>query len=115
MVAIGITADSYIVYFERIKEEIRKGATVSTAVTDGFRKAYRTILTADTVSILGAFLLWVLAVGPVKGFALALGLATALDIVVARYYTKNAVALVASTGLSERGFLSIRAAAGART
>lgn len=115
VVAIGITADSYIVYYERIKEEIRKGATVSTAVTDGFRKAYRTILTADTVSILGAFLLWVLAVGPVKGFALALGLATALDIVVARYYTKNAVAVVAETSLSERGFMSIRAAAGART
>lgn len=115
VVSIGITADSYIVFFERIKEEIHKGATVQTAVADGFRKAYRTILTADFVSIIGAFLLWVLAVGPVRGFALALGIATALDIVVARYYTKNAVALVAETGLAERGFFSIRAAAGART
>ncbi len=113
VVSIGITADSYIVYYERIKEEIHKGATVQAAVTDGFKKAYRTILTADTVSIIGAFLLWVLAVGPVRGFALALGLATALDIVVARYYTRNAVALVASTALADKGFLSIRSAAGA--
>lgn len=115
VVSIGITADSYIVYYERIKEEIRKGATVETAVTDGFRKAYRTILTADTVSIIGAGLLWALAVGPVKGFAVALLLATALDIVVARFYTKNAVALVARTGLADRGFLSIQAAAGVRS
>lgn len=113
VVSIGITADSYIVYYERIKEEIHKGATVEAAVAEGFRKAFRTILTADTVSIIGAGLLWALAVGPVKGFAVALLLATALDIVVARFYTKNAVALVARTGLADKGFLSIRAAAGA--
>ncbi len=113
VVSIGITADSYIVYYERIKEEIHKGATVETAVSDGFRKAFRTILTADAVSFMAALLLWMLAVGPVKGFAVALGLATVLDVIVARYYTKNAVALIAGTGLADRGFLSIRSAAGA--
>lgn len=115
VVSIGITADSYIVYYERIKEELHKGATVEAAVSDGFRKAFRTILTADSVSFMAALLLWMLAVGPVKGFAVALGLATVLDVVVARYYTKNAVALIAGTGLADRGFLSIRAAAGARS
>ena len=70
IVSVGITADSYIVYFERIKEMVRRGASVDEAVDLGFKKAYRTILTADFVSIMGAFLLWVLAVGPVKGFAI---------------------------------------------
>lgn len=112
IVAIGITADSYIVYFERIKDEIRNGANVSTAVTDGFRAAYRTILTADFVSLLGATLLFVLAVGPVKGFALSLGIATVLDMVIARVYTRRAAWFVAHTGLGSGGSFSIVGAAG---
>lgn len=111
IVSIGITADSYIVYFERIKEELRAGLTVAEAAQVGFRKAFKTILTADTVSILGAFLLWLLAVGPVKGFAVSLGIATVLDIIIARYFTKNAVGMLAAGKLGEGGRFSIRGAA----
>ena len=112
IVSVGITADSYIVYFERIKEDIRAGATVQTAVTEGFRAAYRTILTADTVSLLGAILLYVLAVGAVRGFALSLGIATVLDLFVARAFTRRAVWILARTGLGDKGVFSIAAAAG---
>lgn len=114
IVAVGITADSYIVYFERIKDEIRAGADVETAVTDGFKGAFRTILTADTVSLLGAVLLYLLAVGPVRGFALALGIATVLDLIVVRAYTRRAVWLVGRTRLGDGGKFSIVGAAGAR-
>ncbi len=114
VVSIGITADSYIVYFERIKEDIRAGATVHTAVTQGFKSAYRTILTADTVSLLGAILLYILAVGPVRGFALTLGIATVLDLFVVRAYTRRATWILSRSGLAEGGFFSIAAAAGER-
>lgn len=112
VVSIGITADSYIVYFERIKEELRRGRTMADAVEVGFGKAFRTILTADTVSIMGALLLYILAIGPVKGFALALGIATLLDIVVVRLFTHHAVALISQSGLGEGGSFSIRGASG---
>jgi protein-export membrane protein SecD len=108
IIALGIAADSYIVYFERIKEEIRNGRNVRSAVDEAFRHAFRTILTADTVSILGAGLLWFLSVGPVKGFALSLGLATVIDIVVVRSFTRRAIYLLARTPLGEKGWLSIR-------
>ena len=108
IIALGIAADSYIVYFERIKEEIRAGRNVRSAVDEAFRHAFRTILTADAVSILGAGLLWFLSVGPVKGFALSLGLATLIDIVVARSFTRRAIYLLARTPLGEKGWLSIR-------
>lgn len=114
IVAVGITADSYIVYFERIKDEIRAGADVETAVTDGFKGAFRTILTADTVSLLGAVLLYLLAVGAVRGFALALGIATVLDLIVVRAYTRRAVWLVGRTRLGDGGKFSIVGAAGRR-
>ena len=112
IVSVGITSDSYIVYFERIKEEIRHGRTVEDAVEVGFGRAFRTILTADFVSFTGAILLWFLAIGPVKGFALALGLATLIDVFVAYFYTRNAVALMASTRLGEGGAFSIRGTTG---
>lgn len=112
IVAIGITADSYIVFFERIKEEIREGRPLQLAVDEGFSRAFRTILTADTVSIMGAFLLYALAIGPVKGFALSLGIATFVDIAVAYYFTRNAVGLLARTSLGEGGWFSIRGASG---
>ncbi|MFQ5968201.1 MAG: protein translocase subunit SecD [Acidimicrobiia bacterium] len=111
IVAIGITADSYIVYFERIKEEVRKGRNIRAAVSEGFDRALKTILTADSVSFLGAFLLWALAVGPVKGFALALGIATLIDVFVAYFFTRPAVAWLASGPLAESGAFSIRRAA----
>lgn len=112
IVSVGITSDSYIVYFERIKEEIRNGRTVEDAVGEGFSRAFRTILTADTVSFTGAILLWFLAIGPVKGFALALGLATLIDVFVAYFFTRNAVALVAGSRLGDGGSFSIRGTTG---
>jgi protein-export membrane protein SecD len=112
IVSVGITSDSYIVYFERIKEEIRHGRTVEDAVEEGFSRAFRTILKADTVSFTGAILLWFLAIGPVKGFALALGLATLIDVMVAFFFTRNAVALLAPTRLGDGGVFSIRGTTG---
>jgi preprotein translocase subunit SecD len=112
VVSVGITADSYIVFYERIKEELHRGRTMRAAVEEGFSRAFHTILTADTVSILAAVLLWLLAVGPVKGFALTLGIATFLDILVAYFFTRNAVGAVALSGLGEQGVFSVRAAAG---
>lgn len=110
IVSVGITADSYIVYFERVKEKIREGLGVEEAADEGFRLAFRTILTADTVSLLAAVLLWALAVGAVRGFAIALGLATVLDIVVARTYTRRAVALAASSRFGSGGWFTIEGA-----
>ncbi len=114
IVSIGITADSYIVFYERIKEEMRAKRSINAAVEEGFARAFHTILTADTVSILAAVLLWLLAVGPVKGFALTLGIATFLDIIVAYYFTKNAVWLMARTRLGHGGWFSIEGASGRR-
>jgi protein-export membrane protein SecD len=108
IISLGIAADSCIVYFERIKEEIRAGRSVRSAVEEAFRHAFRTILTADTVSILGAGLLWFLSVGPVKGFALSLGLATLIDIIVVRSFTRRAIYLLARTPLAEKSWFSIR-------
>jgi preprotein translocase subunit SecD len=108
---VGITADSYIVYFERVKEKLREGLSVPEAADEGFRLAFRTILTADTVSLLGAILLYALAVGAVKGFALALGLATILDIIIARTYTRRAVQALAETSLGDGGAFSMKGAA----
>lgn len=112
IVSIGITADSYIVYFERIKDELRAGKTIASAVSDGFTAAYRTILTADFVSLLAAGLLWILAVGPVKGFALSLGIATILDLLIAPHYTRHAAWLLAHTRFGDGGRFSIVGAAG---
>lgn len=111
IVSVGITADSYIVYYERVKEKLREGLAVDEAADEGFRLAFRTILTADTVSLLAAVLLWTLAVGAVKGFAIALGLATVLDIVIARSYTRRAVAMLAESRLGSGGWFSIEGAA----
>jgi preprotein translocase subunit SecD len=82
------------------------------AAAEGFKGAFRTILTADTVSLLAAGLLYVLAVGPVKGFALSLGIATVLDIIVARTFTRRAAYIVAGTRLGAGGWFSVTAAAG---
>lgn len=111
IVSVGITADSYIIYFERIKEEIRGGRSVRSAADEGFKQAFRTIITADTVSLIGAGLLWFLSVGPVKGFALSLGIATLIDIFVVRAFTRRATWLLAHSPFADRGWLSIRATA----
>jgi preprotein translocase subunit SecD len=99
IVSIGITVDSYIVYFERLKDETRAGRTVRTSVDRGFKSAWRTVLAADLVSLMGAVLLYLIAVGPVRGFAFFLGLSTLLDIVVTYFYTRPLVILL---GRNER-------------
>ena len=99
IVSIGITVDSYIVYFERLKDETRAGRTVRTSVDRGFRSAFRTVLAADFVSLLAAVLLYWLAVGEVKGFAFFLGLSTLLDVFVTYFFTRPLVSLL---GRSQR-------------
>jgi preprotein translocase subunit SecD len=112
IVSVGITSDSYIVYFERIKEEVRKGRSLRSAIDHAFARSFRTILTADTVSFFAAALLFFLSIGSVKGFALALGIATITDVLVAYFYTRPAVAVVARTRFGEGGPMSIRGATG---
>ncbi|MDJ0954305.1 MAG: protein translocase subunit SecD [Acidimicrobiia bacterium] len=112
IVSIGITADSYIVFFERIKEEHRRGRALKPAVDYGFKRAFHTIVTADTVTLAGSILLWLLAIGPVKGFALTLGIATVIDVFVAYFFTRPFAQLLVRSRLGEGGALSIRGAMG---
>lgn len=95
IVAIGITADSFIVYFERIRDEIREGRTLRPAVERGWPRARRTILVSDFVSFLAAAVLFIVTVGKVKGFAFTLGLTTVLDVVVVFYFTKPLMTMLA--------------------
>jgi preprotein translocase subunit SecD len=94
IVSVGVTVDSYIVYFERLKDEVRAGKTVRSSVDRGFSRAYRTILAADISSLIGAVLLYLLTVGPVRGFAFFLGLSTLLDLFVAYFFTRPMVILL---------------------
>jgi preprotein translocase subunit SecD len=87
IVSLGITADSFVVYFERIKDEIREGRSFRSAVPRAWVRARRTILSADAVSFLAAAILYVLAIGDVKGFAFTLGMSTVLDLVVVFLFT----------------------------
>ncbi|WP_416976478.1 protein translocase subunit SecD [Streptomyces sp. T028] len=95
IVAIGITADSFIVYFERIRDEIREGRTLRPAVERAWPRARRTILVSDFVSFLAAAVLFIVTVGKVQGFAFTLGLTTVLDVVVVFFFTKPLMTLVA--------------------
>ena len=96
IVAIGITADSFVIFFERLKDEVREGRTFRSAVPRAWVRARRTILSADAVSFLAAAVLYVLAVGQVKGFAFTLGLSTVLDLLVVFLVTHPLVALAAN-------------------
>jgi preprotein translocase subunit SecD len=99
IVSIGITVDSYIVYFERLKDETRSGRSVRTSVDRGFKSAWRTVWAADFVSLLAAIVLYFVAVGNVKGFAFFLGLSTIMDMAITWFYTRPLVILL---GQSER-------------
>lgn len=112
IVSLGITADSYIVFYERIKEEHRRGRPLRPAVDGGFHRAFRTILTADTVTFSGSILLWALAIGPVKGFAITLGIATVIDVIVAYMFTRPAAMLIVRSRFGEGGRFSVRGAMG---
>jgi preprotein translocase subunit SecD len=94
IVSIGITVDSYIVYFERLKDEVRSGRSVRTSVDRSFRGAFRTVLAADLVSLAAAVVLYLVAVGTVRGFAFFLGLATLLDIATTYFFTRPLVIML---------------------
>jgi preprotein translocase subunit SecD len=124
IVAIGVTADSFVIYFERIRDEVREGRSLRTAVETGWRRARQTILIADTVSMLSALILFILAIGSVKGFAFTLGLTTIIDVLVVFLFTKPLMSLLARTkfyggghklsGL-DPGHLGVQALPGIRT
>ena len=101
IVAIGITADSFVVYFERIKDELREGrsASLRSAVERAWPRARRTILSADTVSILAAVILYLLSVGGVRGFAFTLGLSTLADLFIVFLFTKPLMTILVQTPL----------------
>jgi preprotein translocase subunit SecD len=94
IVAVGITADSFIVYFERLRDEVREGRSIRSAAETGWVKARHTILVADMVSLIAAALLYFFAVGGVRGFAFTLGLTTLIDLLVIFTFTKPLVSLV---------------------
>jgi preprotein translocase subunit SecD len=116
IVSVGITVDSYIVYFERLKDEARSGRTIRSSVDKGFASAFRTVLAADAVSLLGAVILYEISIGPVRGFALFLGLSTILDVVVTYFFTKPFVVLLGrSRSGSDTSAMSVASGLGVTT
>jgi preprotein translocase subunit SecD len=103
IVAIGITADSFVVFFERLRDEVRDGRSLRAAVEHGWVRARRTILVSDTVSFLAAALLYYFAIGSVRGFAFTLGLITVIDVVVVFTFTKPVMTLLARTKFYGQG------------
>lgn len=103
IVAIGITADSFIVYFERVRDEIREGKALSAAVEAGWKRAVRTIIVSDAISLLAATVLYLLTVGNVKGFAFTLGLTTIIDLIVVVMFTHPMLQLLAQTKFFSSG------------
>jgi preprotein translocase subunit SecD len=97
IVAIGITADSFVVFFERLRDEVREGKQLRPAVEAGWKRARRTILVSDTVSFIAAVLLYYFSIGEVKGFAYTLGLTTLIDVIVVFLFTKPMVTILART------------------
>jgi preprotein translocase subunit SecD len=95
VISLGVTADSYIVFFERLKDEVRHGKSPRAAVQPAFKRAYRTIVAADTVTALAAIILYATAISSVRGFALTLGVATLLDLFVVYFFKRPTVFLIA--------------------
>jgi len=109
IVSIGIAVDSYIVFFERLKDELSSGRTLRNSAPRSFEGAWRTVLAADTVSFLAAAVLWWLTVGSVRGFAFFLGLATLADVTIVWFFTRPAMLLLArSKFMSTRSMLGIK-------
>jgi len=102
IVAIGVTVDSYVVFFERIKDELRNGRTIKNAAPRSFKMTWRTIWSADVVSLIGAIILFMLSVGSVRGFALYLGLTTICDLLVCYFFTRPAVLLLSQSKLMQK-------------
>ena len=103
IVAIGITADSFIVYFERIRDEVREGKSLKSAVETGWVRARRTVIVADAVSMIAALMLYFFAVGGVRGFAFTLGLTTVIDLIVVFFFTKPLVTVLARYSFFNQG------------
>ena len=109
IVSIGIAVDSYIVFFERLKDELSSGRTLRNSAQRSFEGAWRTVLAADTVSFLAAAVLWWLTVGSVRGFAFFLGLATLADVMIVWFFTRPAMLLLArSKFMVNRSMLGIK-------
>ncbi|MGC5019529.1 protein translocase subunit SecD [Micromonospora sp. DT47] len=104
IVSLGVAADSFVIYFERLKDEIREGRSPRSAVPRAWIRARRTIISANAITLMSAVVLYVVSVGTVKGFAFALGLATVLDLVVVFLFRHPIMTMFAST----RAFLSPR-------
>jgi preprotein translocase subunit SecD len=103
IVSVGVTVDSYVVFFEKLKDELKTGRSLKNSAERGFKSAWRTILAADIVSLIGAFTLWYLTVGSVRGFAFFLGLSTMCDIVIAWFFTRPAMLLLSRNKRMQRG------------
>ena len=97
IVSVGVTVDSYVVFFERLKDEVRAGRSMRNGAQRAFSGAWHTILVADLVSLMGALVLWYLTVGSVRNFAFFLGLSTLCDLIVAYTFTRPSVLLLAQT------------------
>jgi preprotein translocase subunit SecD len=111
IVAVGISADTYVVFFERLKDEVREGKTLRTSVDRGWQRSFHTLVSANAVSFSAALVLYLLAVGPVRGFAFTLGLATLIDFFAAWFFARPAVSLLTRLRLFQEGrFVGIRAA-----
>lgn len=103
IVAIGITADSFIIYFERLRDEIREGRTFRSAVESAWVRARRTIVISDLVSLIAATLLFIFAIGGVRGFAFTLGLTTIIDLLIIFLFTKPLITLLAKVPFFANG------------
>jgi preprotein translocase subunit SecD len=103
IVAIGVTADSFIVYFERVRDELREGRTLSSAIDAGWTRAFRTIVVSDAVNLLAAVVLFVMAVGNVRGFAFTLGVTTVVDLIVVILFTHPMLQLLSRTRFFSSG------------
>ena len=115
IVSVGITVDSYVVYFERLKDEVRAGRSIRQSVERSFNRAFRTVLTADLVAFMAALILWALTVGDVRGFAFMLGLSTILDVVTAYLFIRPMVIFVGRRrAFTEARYLGVARGLGAR-
>jgi preprotein translocase subunit SecD len=103
IVAVGITADSFIIYFERLRDEIREGRSLRSAVESAWIRARRTIIISDVVSLIAAALLFIFAIGGVRGFAFMLGLTTLIDLIVIFLFTKPIITLLANMNFFASG------------
>ncbi|MEY2968281.1 MAG: putative protein-export rane protein SecD [Actinomycetota bacterium] len=103
IVSIGVTVDSYVVFFEKLKEDVLSGRALRNSATRSFQSAWRTILAADTVSLIGAVVLWYLTVGAVRGFAFFLALSTLCDMIIAYFYTRPTVILLSRSKFMNKG------------